>query len=260
MDTPSSAQFDARFGGVMRLFGTAGAARLRRAHVCVIGVGGVGSWAVEALARSGIGTLTLVDLDDVCISNVNRQSHALTGTFGKPKVEVMTERVRAINPDCQVRARQEFFLKSNAEDVLGGGYDCVLDAIDQTALKCLLLAMCREKKIPIVTTGGAAGRRDPTAIEIADLAQTGGDPLLAEVRKRLRAEYGFPRDKELFGIECAFSKEPMVYSQTDGTVSCERGTATDLRIDCNTGLGTAAFVTSVFGMAAASCVVRKIVG
>jgi len=255
-----AAHHKARFGGIGRLFGTAGVERLRQAHVCVVGIGGVGSWSVEALARSGIGSLTLVDLDDVCISNTNRQLHALTGAFGQPKVEVMAERVRAINPDCQVQARQEFFLKSNAEKMLATKFDSVLDAIDQVSMKCLLIALCREKKIPLVTTGGAGGRRDPTQIETADLAHTGGDPLLAEVRKRLRSDFGFPRGKEEFGVACVFSREPMVYAQPDGLVSCERGEITDLRIDCSTGLGTASFVTGAFGFAAASRVVRQLLG
>lgn len=252
-------QHEARFNGIVRLYGAAGAERLRQAHVCVVGIGGVGSWGVEALARSGVGQITLVDLDDVCISNTNRQLHALTGTFGQPKVDVMAERVRAIHPDCQVHARQEFFLKSNAEAILATKFDCVFDAIDQLAMKCLLIALCREKKIPLVTTGGAGGRRDPAAIEVADLARTEGDPLLAQVRKKLRDEHGFPRDKQPFGVECVFSREPMTYAQPDGSVGCERGATTDLRIDCSTGLGTASFVTGTFGFAAASRMVRAIV-
>ena len=249
---------EARFGGIERLFGRAGARQLRLAHVCVIGIGGVGSWGVEALARSGIGTLTLVDLDDVCITNTNRQLHALTGTFGKPKVEVMAERVRAINPDCQVYARQEFFLKSNSEALLEAPFDAVFDAIDQLSMKCLLIARCRERNLPLVTTGGAGGRRDPTALEIADLALSGGDPLLAQVRKKLRADFGFPREKTPFGVDCIFSREPMIYAKDDGSVGCDRGETTDLRIDCSTGLGTASFVTGAFGFAAAAQVVRRI--
>lgn len=250
---------EARFGGIIRLFGKQGAERLRAAHVCIVGIGGVGSWGVEALARSGIGQITLVDLDDVCISNTNRQLHALTGTFGKPKVEVMADRVRAIHPDCTVHARQEFFLKSNADELLAAKFDAVLDAIDQVAMKCLLIARCREKQIPVVTTGGAAGRRDPAAIEVADLAFSKYDPLLSHVRKALRTEYGFPRGEKAFGVESVFSREPMVYAQKDGTVSCDRGDVTDLRIDCNTGLGTATFVTGAFGFVAASRVVKAIV-
>ncbi|HWH70706.1 MAG TPA: ThiF family adenylyltransferase, partial [Candidatus Sulfotelmatobacter sp.] len=138
-------QFQRRFGGIGRLFGTEGLDQLRRAHVCVVGLGGVGSWAVEALARSGIGELTLVDLDDVCISNVNRQLHALDGALGKPKVEVIAQRVQAINPDCILHPLQAFFVKSNAEEILQPRFSAVLDAIDALSLKCLLIAMCRER-------------------------------------------------------------------------------------------------------------------
>src|SRR5262245_31811925 len=177
---------EARFGGILRLYGKDGQERLRHAHVCVIGIGGVGSWAVEALARSGIGNLTLVDLDDVCISNVNRQLHAVTGEFGKPKVEVMAERVKLINPDCPVHAQQLLFTAGTAETLLATNYDCVLDAIDQTAMKALLIARCCNRGLPIVTTGGAGGRRDPTAIRVDDLARSTHDGLLAATRKLLR--------------------------------------------------------------------------
>jgi tRNA A37 threonylcarbamoyladenosine dehydratase len=251
-------QHEARFGGIGRLFGTAGAQRLRDAHVCVVGIGGVGSWAVEALARSGIGTLTLIDLDDVCIGNVNRQLHALTGTFGKPKVEVMAERVRLINPDCIVHARQEFFLQSNAETLLATRFDCVFDAIDRVSMKALLIALCCQKGIPVVTVGGAGGRTDPAAIQVADLAFSSNDRLLKHVRKELRSKHGFTQADKSFGVDCVFSREPVVYAQSDGSVACERGDSTDFRIDCSTGFGTASFVTGAFGLVAASRIVRKI--
>jgi tRNA A37 threonylcarbamoyladenosine dehydratase len=249
---------EARFGGISRLFGKDGAERLRKAHVCVVGIGGVGSWTVEALARSGIGQITLVDLDDVCISNTNRQLHALTGTFGKPKVEVMAERVRAINPDCQVHARQEFFLKSNTEEILATNFDYVLDAIDAVTLKCVLIAMCCKKKIPVITTGAAGGRRDPTMVEVVDLTQCSHDRLLSQVRKFLRTRHSFPRGDKKFGVECVFSREPLVFAQKDGSVCRAQGDTTDLRIDCNTGFGTASFVTGAFGFAAASRIVQRI--
>ena len=251
-------QHEARFGGITRLFGKDGAERLRNAHICVVGIGGVGSWAVEALARSGVGQITLVDLDDVCISNTNRQLHALTGTFGKPKVEVMAERVRAINPDCQVHARQEFFLKSNAQEILATKFDYVLDAIDSVSMKCFLIALCREKKIPVITAGAAGGRRDPTAIEISDLVFCSHDRLLSQVRKLLRTRHGFPRGEKKFHVECVFSREPLVFAQKDGSVCRAKGEMTDLRIDCNTGYGTASFVTGAFGFAAASRIVQRI--
>jgi tRNA threonylcarbamoyladenosine dehydratase len=250
--------YEARFGGIDRLFGAKAGERLKRSHVCVIGLGGVGSWAVEALARSGIGQITLVDLDDVCISNVNRQLHALDGTFGKPKVDVMGERVRAINPDCDVHIRHEFFLKSNAETILSSGFDYVLDAIDSPSKKCFLIALCREKRIPVITTGGAAGRRDPTAVEIVDLAFTSHDRLLEEVRGKLRLRHGFPRGEQPFGVDCVLSRETVVYPKEDGSVCTERSEANDLRIDCNTGLGTASFITGTFGLTAASRIVQNL--
>src|ERR1039457_352903 len=158
-----------RFGGIGRLYGKEGLDRIRRAHVCVVGLGGVGSWAVEALARSGIGALTLVDLDDVCISNVNRQLHALDGDLGKPKVEVMARRVRAINPDCVVHPMQAFFLKSNAQEILQARNYYLLDAFDSPSRKCVLIARCRERAIPVITRGPAAGRRVPPVVEVVHL-------------------------------------------------------------------------------------------
>lgn len=253
--------YEARFGGISRLLGTDGAKRLRHAHVCVIGVGGVGSWAVEALARCGVGTLTLVDLDDVCISNVNRQLHAVTGEFGKPKVEVMAARVKLINPDCTVHAEQMLFTAATAEKILAVKYDCVLDAIDDRPMKALLIARCRDKKIPVVTTGGAGGRRDPTAIRTSDLARTTHDGLLANLRQMLRTDYGFPRDlRQNFGVPCVYSPEAQVFPASDGSVCEEREPGTKMRLDCLTGYGTATFVTGAFGFAAAAAVVKLIVG
>lgn len=250
---------EARFGGILRLYGAASQERLRHAHVCVVGIGGVGSWAVEALARSGIGKLTLVDMDDVCVSNVNRQIHAVTGTFGKPKVEAMAERVRLINPDCEVRAEQIFFTAATAPQLLAPDYDAVLDAIDTRAMKALLIALSRAKKIPVVTTGGAGGRRDPTALRVADLAQATHCGLLVNLRKLLRTEHNFPRDpKQPFGVDCVYSPEKQVFPAGDGTVCEERQPGERLRLDCRTGYGTACFVTGAFGFAAAAQVVKRI--
>ena len=251
--------YDARFGGIKRLFGADGQERLRRAHVCVIGIGGVGSWAVEALARTGVGQLTLVDLDDVCISNVNRQLHAVTGEFGKPKVEVMAARVKLLNPDCIVHAEQMLFTAKTAEKILAAKFDCVLDAIDDRPTKALLIARCRALEIPIVTTGGAGGRRDPTAIRTNDLARTTHDGLLANLRQLLRAEYRFPRDpRKNFGVPCVYSPEAQVFPASDGSVCAEREPGSTLRLDCRTGYGTATFVTGAFGFAAAAEVVKLI--
>lgn len=251
--------YEARFGGILRLYGRHGQDRLRGAHVCVVGIGGVGSWAVEALARTGIGTLTLVDLDDVCISNVNRQLHAVTGEFGRPKVAVMAQRVLAINPDCQVHALHSLFTKSTATEILATRYDGLLDAIDSPSLKALLIARCCERAIPAVTTGGAGGRRDPTALRIEDMARTTHDALLQATRKILRAEYSFPRGEKRFGVPCVYSPEAPVFPAKDGSV-CERPEpGSKLRLDCRSGYGTSCFVTGAFGFAAAAQVVRLIV-
>ncbi len=240
---------DLRFGGLRRLYGAEGLQRLLQAGVCVVGLGGVGSWAAEALARSGVGRITLVDLDDVCLTNVNRQLHALDGAIGRPKVEVMAERIRAIHPACRVQTVPEFFTGTTAEEILDSHYDWVLDAIDEVANKCLLIARCRERNIPVISSGGAAGRRNPAAIRVADLAQTTHDALLQRVRKKLREDHGFERDpKKLFGVPCVFSTERPVAA----AAGCEG------RLSCEEGYGAASFVTGAFGLAAAGWIVSRI--
>ncbi|MCI0535070.1 MAG: tRNA threonylcarbamoyladenosine dehydratase, partial [Verrucomicrobiales bacterium] len=253
------------FGGIARLYGAQGLQRLRRSHVCVIGLGGVGSWAVEALARSGVGRLTLVDLDDICVSNINRQIHAVEGTVGKTKVEVMAARARAINPECEILSRVEFFTESTAAGILAEPLECVVDAIDSVRNKCLLIACSRERGIPIVVCGGTGGRRDATAVRIADLAQTSHDRLLQKVRERLRKEHGFPRRGQEFGVDCVYSAEAPVFPHQDGSVCATRpavaGSSEDepRQLNCESGLGSATFVTGTFGFIAASLAVRKIV-
>ncbi len=256
-------EYQARFGGIARLYGRAGAERLRAAHVAVIGIGGVGSWTVEALARSGIGALTLVDLDEVCVSNTNRQLHALADTVGDPKVEVVAGRVRAINPDCRVTPVPEFFTEKNAGQLLAPGFDFVVDAIDSLANKCRLIVACRERNLPIVVCGAAGGRREATAVRVGDLAQVTHDRLLSEVRKRLRKEHGFPRDGRKLGVECVFSPEAPVFPAADGGVCATLADADvgeERKLNCNLGLGSATFVTGTFGFAAAGVVVRRLAG
>jgi tRNA threonylcarbamoyladenosine dehydratase len=263
--------FDFRFGGIARLYGKTGLQRLRGAHVMVVGIGGVGSWVVEALARSGVGTLSLVDLDEACVSNVNRQLHALDGTIGRAKSDIMAERAKAIQPDGRFLSVQEFFTENNAERLLGlkapadGAASTrpsfVVDAIDSVANKVLLLALCRANDIPVITCGGAGGRRDATQVRIIDLGRVIHDRLLSEVRKRLRKDHEFPRGEKKFGIEAVFSAEPQVFPQEDGGVCAERAAAPDgesLRLNCDWGFGSATFVTGTFGFAAAGQVVRRI--
>ncbi len=252
--------FDQRFGGLARLYGTAGLERLRAAHVAVIGIGGVGSWSAEALARSGVGELTLIDLDDLCVTNFNRQIHAVSSNLGTLKVEAMTRRIREINPECRVHAVPEFFTGGNAAQLLDRGFSVVLDAIDNVANKCLLLAGCRRRGVPVVTSGGAGGRADPTQLRVADLARVTHDPLIRQVRRTLRREHGFPNDPQTdFGVPCVYSTEPVRYPWKDGTVCATKEPGGDeLRMDCNSGYGSASFVTGAYGFAAAAEVVKLI--
>ncbi len=244
-----------RFGGIERLYGPQTASRLPLARVAVVGIGGVGSWTAEALARSGIGHLTLIDLDDLCISNVNRQIHALSGTLGLSKVSVMADRVKAIQPSGSVTAIQEYFTAQTSESILGAGFDCVVDAIDHMANKCLLIAECKRRGIPLVVCGGAGGRIDPTRIRKDDLALTIKDRLLAEVRRRLRRDHGFPRGDEPWNIAAVYSnEEPKLLSEACDAPTADNESAA--RRNCNTGYGSATFVTGSLGFAAAAEVLR----
>lgn len=262
MDATES--YNHRFGGIARLYGQAALDRFRTARVAVIGIGGVGSWAVESLARSGIGHLTLVDLDEICVTNVNRQLHAMDGQIGRQKTDAMADRATAIHPDGEVRVVPRFFNESSAAEILDDGFDAVIDAIDHTRHKALLLAECHRRGIPTVTCGGAGGRRDPTRIRVTDLARSGADPLLEQLRRSLRREFGFPkpdgrRNPEPFGIEAVYTDEPPWFSQCDGSVSRERPDSGDsLRLNCSSGFGTATHVTASFGLIAAGRVLEKL--
>lgn len=225
-----------------------------------MGVGGVGSWSVEALARSGVGAITLIDLDEVCITNVNRQLPAMSDSVGRPKVEVLAERVRLINPACRVAVEQEFFTQSSASRLLANSFDWVIDAIDVPVNKCLLIAECRERGLSVLTIGGAGGKRDATAVRVSDLGKSGSDPLLKVVRRDLRRVHGLnlaPGAET--GIPCVFSSEPPIYPWTDGRVCETREQGTALAMDCASGFGAATFVTGVFGFVAAGEVVGRIV-
>ena len=250
-----SFDFNRRFGGVSRLYGEAAAAQIFQAHVCVVGIGGVGSWSVEAIARTGVGQITAVDLDMVAESNTNRQIHALGNLYGKAKVEAMAERVRAINPSCQVNCIEDFLTPENCEELLGRGYTVVIDAIDQVRAKAAMIAYCRKNKLPIVVAGAAGGQSDPTQVRISDLAQTIQDPLLARLRSVLRRDYGFSRDgKKKFGVAAVYSTEPLRYPEQNTSCTTERGPA---GLNC-AGFGSSVCVTSVFGMAAATEAIRLI--
>jgi tRNA A37 threonylcarbamoyladenosine dehydratase len=251
--------YEARFGALGRLYGADGLARLQAARVAVIGLGGVGSWVVEALARSGIGGLTLIDLDEVCLSNVNRQLHALDGTIGQAKAEALAERVSRIAPDCWVTKEVRFFTEATADALLAPDYDWIVDTIDATKHKCLLISLARQRSLPLITCGGGGGRIDPTRIRVEDLARTINDPLLLQVRKRLRQKHGFPRlSRQKFRIDCVYTDELPVFPQPDGSVACDREAGEDYRLNCDTGFGSATFVTGTIGFVLAAEVVRRI--
>lgn len=243
-----------RFSGVDRLYGRGSVMRLSGRHVCIVGLGGVGSWAVEALARSGVGRLTLIDADEICLSNTNRQLHALDGQYGRGKGDVLAERCLAINPRIQVDVIAKFLTPGNLPELLDRGYDLVLDACDSFRSKVELIAWCRRRKLALVVVGSAGGRTDVTQVRVRDLSRTEHDALLALVRKKLRSEFGFPKSKErYFSVPAIYSLENVRYPQGDGTVCGTRpalGPDAALKLDCGAGLGAAAHVTGTFAFAA----------
>jgi tRNA A37 threonylcarbamoyladenosine dehydratase len=251
--------FERRFSGIARLYGAKGLARFQAAHVCVIGVGGVGSWVAEAFARNAIGKITLIDLDNVAESNINRQIQALSNTLGQAKVVALAERIAQINPLCEVIQIEDFITPENLPELIKAPqFDYVVDAIDSVKAKAALLAFCRAESIPIVTIGGAGGQMDPGKIEIRDLCRTEQEPLLSLVRKRLRQQYGFPRGtKNKFGIDAVFSMEPLTFPE--GSCDLEDATEDDHITGLNcAGFGSTMVVTATFGLHAAALVLRKL--
>ena len=241
-----------RFSGIERLYGPVGAARIRQAHIVVIGVGGVGSWAVEALARSGIGTLTLIDSDHVAESNINRQLTALDNTLGRAKIAVLAERIAQINPACTVKCIDQFVEHGNLTELIQPHYHWVLDCIDNFRLKAALIAHCRLQHQSIVTVGAAGGQTDPSQIRTSDLRKTAQDALLARTRRLLRQNYRFPSNPARnFHVPAVWSSEPVVAAQ-----SCQP--QTDQSLNCS-GFGACMPVTATFGMAATAYILNKIV-
>lgn len=253
-------QTDPRFGGIERLYGAAGLRLFQRVNICVIGIGGVGSWVAEALVRSGVAKITLIDLDDICITNVNRQIHALTDTVGESKVEVMAQRLKAINPACEVTEVDDFITRENIPELIGEQFDYVIDAIDSVKEKAALIAHCKRRKLGIITVGGAGGQMDPTRIDICDLSKTNHDPLAAKVRSLLRREYNFSKSGRRFAVDCVYSTEQLVYPQPDGSV-CQMKSVQDgnTRLDCSGGFGASTCVTASFAFAAVSRVLQKLI-
>lgn len=259
-ESENSPQFDLRFGGTKRLYGQEAVEKLANSHVCVIGIGGVGSWSAEALARSAVGEITLIDLDDICATNVNRQIHALSGTIGQSKVEVMAQRIRAINPDCKVNEIEDFVDPDNLQELITKDFDYVIDAIDSIRAKVALVAHCKRNKIKIITVGGAGGQTDPTQVQVSDLAKTFNDPLAAKLRNELRRKHNFSKNlKRRFQVECVFSSEQLVYPKADGSVCAQKSNAEGpMKMDCASGFGAATVVTASFGFVAVARVIKKL--
>lgn len=240
-----------RFAGIERLYGTTGTASIAKTHIAVIGVGGVGSWAVEAFARSGVGTLTLIDSDHVAESNINRQSHALTSTLGRCKIEVLTERITDIHPACQVHCIDQFIAPDNLTELISPDLNWVVDCIDNFRLKAALIAHCRRQRQPILTVGAAGGQWDPTRICCSDLRKTTQDALLARTRKQLRQIYHFPRNPaRCFGVPAVWSPEAIARAQDDLS-------QTDHSLNC-AGFGACMPVTATFGLVAAAHILKNI--
>ena len=251
--------YEEKFGTLSRVYGEDLCAVLRHSHVCIVGIGGVGSWAVEALVRSGVGEVTLVDGDTIHRSNMNRQIHTLESTLGQYKVDAMQSRIADINLDCRCNPVRHHLDDHNLRDIIERGYDCVIDAIDSIKFKAAMVYCCKRNKLPVVMTGGAGGLTDPTLIDVADLARTWNDPLAATVRSRLRHQYGYTRNpKRTFGIPCVYSSEQQRYPDREGKPGyCKPGVA-GLTLDCSFGYGSVVSVTAGFGFAATAKAVELI--
>jgi tRNA A37 threonylcarbamoyladenosine dehydratase len=255
-----------RFGGIARLYGIAALDRLHQSRVAVIGIGGVGSWAAEALARSAVGHISLFDMDDICVSNINRQLPAMDGSVGRLKVEEMAARIRLINPYGHCEAIAEFVTAKNIEAQLLNKFDLVVDATDSFNAKIAIILFCKRHKIPLVCSGAAGGQIDPTQIQVTDLSKTIQDPLLSKIRTTLRQKHHFSRNpKRKFGIPAVFSTEQPVFPQSDGTVCATRDTSPNspatgpVKLDCSSGFGASTCVTASFGMVAASTAIQRLI-
>lgn len=245
--------YQLRFSGIGRLYGQKNLQHLAEAHFVVVGLGGVGSWAAEALARSGVGKITLIDMDEVCVTNINRQLPALTATVGRPKVAVLAERLTEINPEIELVLLEDFLDKTNIKQYILPEQDFVIDAIDAPTVKSALMAYCKARKIPLLMVGSAGGKSDPRQVTSADLGRTTSDPMLAKVRQQLYRWYNFARDKQRkFGVEAVYSTEQAVFPKPDGEVCMQKSAMIDgVKLDCSAGFGAASMLTGTMGFVAA---------
>jgi tRNA threonylcarbamoyladenosine dehydratase len=248
-----------RFGGVARLYGVSALNQLAQAHFAVIGLGGVGSWAAEALARSGVGELTLIDLDDVCMTNTNRQLQALVSNVGLAKNAVLTRRLLDINPELRIHSITDFLNLENITSYIDTHLDVVIDAMDSANIKAGLIAYASARKIRLITVGSSGGKKDPQKVTVDDLARTEGDPMMVKIRARLYRQYKFARDENRkFRVDAIYSSEQMVYPKPDGSVCMEKQIQQNgVRLDCTGGFGSSVMVTGTFGFVAASRAIER---
>lgn len=247
------ADLERRFGGLRRLHGVAAYERLRAARIAVIGVGGVGSWAAEALARSGVAALILIDLDHIAESNINRQIHAIEPTLGQAKVQALKDRIALIHPGCIVTPIEEFVDEDNVGQLLSADQvDVVLDCCDQVKAKAALATWAKEHQKALVTIGAAGGKSSPQLVEVADLADVTHDPLLASLRQRLRQKHNAPRKGKL-NVTCVFSREVVLPPQD----VCEVDQTGDGSLNCH-GYGSSVTVTATFGLVGAAQVIKRV--
>lgn len=242
-----------RFSGIERLYGAGSLDKLQAAHICIVGIGGVGTWVAESIARSGVGEISLIDMDEICSSNTNRQLHALTTTVGKSKVQEMKNRIELINPDCKVHAIEDFLTQDSLECLITPQFTWVIDAIDSLSNKCLLINYCKTNNINIITLGAAGGKKDLSKLKLDDLSKTRNDKLLQKVKKQLRQKYNFPRADKKFLVPCIYSEEMASLPE----LSCDIENSS-LKLDCSSGFGTATHITGSFGFFASAFVIQKI--
>ncbi len=243
-----------RFGGIARLYGNEALNAFSKAHMVIVGLGGVGTWAAEALARSGIGTLTLIELDDICITNTNRQVHALRENVGEAKLDVMAARLKSINPEIELHLVDDFLAIDNIQENIKKEHDVVLDCMDAAHIKAGLIAYCSALKIRLIVSGSSGGKQDPQQVVISDLGFTESDPMLAKIRGQLYRKYNFSRDKRRkFRIDAVYSTEQMVYPKPDGSVCMDKQVLKEgVKLDCAGGFGSSVMVTGSFGFTMAN--------
>ena len=254
-----SPEYLQRFGGLARLYGQDALVALHKAHFAVIGLGGVGTWVAEALARSGVGELTLIELDDVCVTNTNRQSHALKSNIGRSKNAVISARLKDINPEIIIHSIEDFIDQDNMNSFIGKQHDVVIDAMDAAHIKARLVAYCLAIKVRLITVGSSGGKRDPQQVRVADLGRTESDPMLVKIRTQLYRHFNFSRDKNRkFRVDAVFSTEQMVYPKPDGSVCMDKQfLEAGVKLDCAGGFGSSVMVTGTFGFVAATKAIER---